>query len=106
MLPYRVYRRIARAHDWLVDSRSTDLLLCCRYVVTIELNLVNLDVDKSLTLLITILHFLMMHYLDKKPTDDRKYLAQPYVTILSLLLVSSFKTSLSSALAIAFAQHM
>jgi hypothetical protein len=47
-----------------------------------------------------------MRYLDGKPTDGRKYLGQPYVTSLSLLLVSSFKALLSGALAVAFTQHV
>lgn len=48
----------------------------------------------------------MMRYLDGKPTDDKRYLAQPYVTSLSLLLVASFKTALCGSLAIAFTQHL
>jgi hypothetical protein len=48
----------------------------------------------------------MMRYLDGKPADDKRYLAQRYVTSMSLLLVAAFKASLCSALAIAFTQHM
>jgi hypothetical protein len=57
-------------------------------------------------LVIAILHFIMMRYLDGKPTDDSRYLAQQYVTSTSLLLVAAFKASLCSALATAFTQHM
>ena len=57
-------------------------------------------------LLIAVLHLIMMKYLDGKPTDARKYLAQPYVSSLSLLLVASFKASLCASLAVAFTQHM
>lgn len=56
-------------------------------------------------LLVAMLHLVMMRYLDGKPTDD-KYLAQPYVTSLSLLLVTLFKVCLCGSLAIAFTQHM
>ncbi|KAF2627128.1 hypothetical protein BU25DRAFT_411210 [Macroventuria anomochaeta] len=59
-----------------------------------------------IALLVAILHFVMMHYLNGKSTDDRKYLAQPYVTSLSLLLVAIFKASLCASLAVAFTQHM
>ena len=48
----------------------------------------------------------MMRYLDGKPTDDKHYLAQPYVTSLSLLLVALFKACLCGSLAIAFTQHL
>jgi hypothetical protein len=57
-------------------------------------------------LVIALLHFIMMRYLDGKPTDDSRYLAQQYVTSMSLLLVAAFKACLCSALAIAFTQHM
>jgi hypothetical protein len=57
-------------------------------------------------LVIAFLHFIMMRCLDGKPTDDERYLAQQYVTSMSLLLVAAFKASLCSALAIAFTQHM
>jgi len=57
-------------------------------------------------LLAAILHFVMMHYLDGKPTDDKKFLAQPYVTSLSLLLVTLFKACLCGSFAIAFTQHL
>jgi hypothetical protein len=48
----------------------------------------------------------MMRYLDGKPADDKRYLAQRYVTSMSLLIVAAFKASLCSALAIAFTQRM
>jgi hypothetical protein len=57
-------------------------------------------------LVIAILHFIMMRYLDGKPTDDSRYLVQQYVTSMSLLLVAAFKACLCSTLAIAFTQHM
>ncbi|KAF2107401.1 hypothetical protein BDV96DRAFT_693411 [Lophiotrema nucula] len=59
-----------------------------------------------IALLVAILHFVMMHYLNGKPTDDRKYLSQRYVTSLSLFLVASFRSSLCGSLAVAFTQHM
>lgn len=46
-----------------------------------------------------------MRYLDGKPTNDKRYLAQQYVTSLSLLLVAAFKASLCGSLAVAFTQH-
>ncbi|KAH6890271.1 hypothetical protein B0T10DRAFT_485456 [Thelonectria olida] len=60
----------------------------------------------SIALLVAALHLVMMHSLDGKPTDDNKYLPQPYVTTLSLLLVNVFKASLCGSLATAFTQHM
>lgn len=57
-------------------------------------------------MLVAILHLVMMRTLNGKPTDDKKYLAQPYVTSLSVLLVAIFKASLSGSLAIAFTQRL
>jgi hypothetical protein len=48
----------------------------------------------------------MMRYLNGRPTDGDKVLAQTYITSMSLLLVTVFKTCLCGALAIAFTQHL
>jgi hypothetical protein len=48
----------------------------------------------------------MMYYLNGKPADSTTYLTQQHVTWLSLLLVTSFRASLCTSLAIAFTQHM
>lgn len=88
-------------------SWRTITLLFGNYIIGMEqVNPENLHTDNLSALLVAILHFVMMYYLNGKPTDDRAYLTQRHVTWLSLLLVAVFRASLCASLAIAFTQRM
>jgi hypothetical protein len=57
-------------------------------------------------LIIALLHLLMFHFLDHKPTQGDKSIPQSYVITASNILSSLFAISLNTALSFAFTQHL